>query len=54
MIISGGSPLSSVRLKSQAKKKAPAVPSVYMKSMIPTLVKTGTRSPGTSAAIMSR
>ncbi len=54
MIIAGGAPLSSVRVKSHAKPKAPTVPSVYMSSMMPTLVPTGTRSPGTSAAIISR
>jgi hypothetical protein len=35
----GGSPFSSVRLKSHAKPNAPPVPSAYMRSMMPTLVQ---------------
>ncbi len=54
MIMSGGSPLRSVRLKSHAKPNAPNVPSAYMRIMMPIFVMTGTVPVGTSAAIMSR
>ena len=54
MIMGGGSPLSRVFLNNHAKPNAPPVPSAYMSSMSPTLAPTGTRSPGSNAAIMSR
>ena len=54
MIMCCGALLKSVRLKSQAKKKTPPVPSAYMASMMPALVVAGTTSPGNSVAIISR
>ena len=54
MIMTGGAPLSSVRVNSQANPNAPKVPSAYISSITPTFVISGTRSPGTSAAIIKR
>src|ERR1035438_5302818 len=54
MIIRGGLPLSSVRLKSHAKPKAPSVPSAYIRTMMPTFAASDTLDPGSRAAIIIR
>ena len=54
MIITGGSPLSNVRLNSHAKPNAPSVPKAYIRSIKPTFVEIDTAPPGSSAAIIRR
>ena len=54
MIMSGGALRNIVFLNSQAKPKAPSVPSAYMRNMMPTLVSDDCGPLGSSVAIMSR
>ena len=54
MIMSEDSPRIRTRLNNQAKPNAAPVPRMYIRNMMPTLVTIGTRSDGTSAAIIKR